>query len=71
MKRLSILVRLVFFEGRRNRGSVVKFEKRGSLIWLEAEAPLGAFCLGILDGNYVLRRRCGRVVLNGGVGLNI
>jgi hypothetical protein len=46
-KRLSILVRLVFFDGRRNRGSVVKLENRGSLISVEA-AALGAFCLGIM-----------------------
>jgi hypothetical protein len=50
-KRWSIFVRVCFFEGSRNRGSVAKLENRGSLISVEASAeatPLGVFCLGIV-----------------------
>lgn len=60
------MVRVCFFEGNRNRGSVVKFENRESLIEFDASAaaaPLGAFCFGILrfgwggrkDGNFFLQ----------------
>jgi len=50
-KRLSIFVRVCFFEGRRKRGSVVKAAKRGSVIVSSeaaALAPLEDFCLTIL-----------------------
>jgi hypothetical protein len=59
-KRLSIFVRVCFFEGNRNRGSVVKLENRASSMDVEGsteDAPLDAFCFGILMGCWKLCSR--------------